>query len=588
MRHQSLLASLLYLPALAFGQSTSVPTLHTDVRLTTVDVVITDKNGNPVPGLKKEDFSVRENKQAQALRGFEEHTGATPTQYDPPRPGVFTNATAARGGVSNVLLIDFLNTPPQDQPFMRDQLVKFVQAQPSGTRTAIFAMNSSVTLLQDFTADPRILKAALVGMGTRFSAFVTKPQAGPNEDVQALEAIYESGNPAVQSVVAGLMQVTNDIQTRQDSVVTRNNALYTMQCLREVAEYLAGVNGRKNLVWVSGGFPTIIQRDVESTGNPFVGNEMLGTEMQQTQNLLASSQISVYPVDPRGVPVRPSQLPGNDLLASDLAAQQRMNGSRSFSPQDKEYDNNVFQEHVSMEQLADATGGKAFFNTNDIAQGMKQAIDDGTRFYTLSYTPPASAKPGQFRDIEVSVKGKGLHLAYRRGYFAVPPRGATPSPLNSKKTSLAMQPMAPQSSEVLFQLEVSKPAANTDASKVIGAPVFEAQPHGTYQLNAIVDFSTLQFSPDAEGKMHGVVDVATVIYDKNGKVLDSRNDRATLALDDARYQAMLKSGMRYHQIVALPDKGDGYVRVAVHDAMTDKLGTVQMAMDSIRTSAKPH
>ncbi|SDF68966.1 VWA domain-containing protein [Terriglobus roseus] len=588
MRHHSLIASFLLLPALASGQNVSVPTLHTDVRLTTVDVVITDKNGNPVPGLKREDFSLRENKQAQALRGFEEHTGTTPTQYDPPRPGVFTNATAARGGVSNVLLIDFLNTPPQDQPFMRDQLVKFVQAQPAGTRTAIFAMNSSVTLLQDFTADPRILKAALVSMGTRFSAFVTKPPAVPNENVQALETLYESGNPAVQSIVAGLMQVTNDIQTRQDSVVTRNNALYTMQCLREVAEYLAGVNGRKNLVWVSGGFPTVIQRDVEATGNPFVGNEMLGTEMQQTQNLLASSQISVYPVDPRGVPVRPSQLPGNDLLASDLAAQQRMNGSRSFSPQDKEYDNSVFQEHVSMEQLADATGGKAFFNTNDIAQGMKQAIDDGTRFYTLSYTPPLSVKPGQFRDIEVSVRGKGLHLAYRHGYFAVPPRGATPSALNSKKTSLAMQPMAPQSSEVLFQMEVSKPTTNIDAAKVIGAPVFEAQPHGTYQLNAVVDFSTLQFSPDADGKMHGVVDVATVIYDKNGKVLDSRNDRATLALDDARYQAMLKSGMRYHQIVALPDKGDGYVRVAVHDAMTDKLGTVQMAMDSIRTSAKPH
>ena len=189
MRHHSLIASFLLMPALAVSQNAPVPTLHTDVRLTTVDVVITDKNGNPVSGLKKEDFSVRENKQTQALRGFEEHTGTTPTQYDPPRPGVFTNATAARGGVSNVLLIDFLNTTPQDQPFMRDQLVKFVQGQPAGTRTAIFAMNSSVTLLQDFTADPRILKTALVNMGTRFSAFVTRPPAGPNENVQALEQL---------------------------------------------------------------------------------------------------------------------------------------------------------------------------------------------------------------------------------------------------------------------------------------------------------------------------------------------------------------------------------------------------------------
>ncbi|MEZ2348109.1 VWA domain-containing protein [Terriglobus sp. RCC_193] len=568
----------------AAGAQESPITLRTEVRLTTVDVVVLDKKGVPVSGLTKEDFAVLENKQPQTIRNFEEHVGG-PTVYDAPRPGVFTNATAARGGVSNVLLIDWLNTPPADQQFMRDQLVKFVMTQPAGTRTAIFSMGTKVTLLQDFTADPRVLQEALRTLGTKFSPLISKYTSPANQNMVAMETLYESASdPSIQAIIAGLMQVANDRNTRQSSVVTRNNALYTMQCLHDVAQYLTGVNGRKNLLWVSGSFPAFIQRDVQTTGNPFVGNESMDREMRATQNLLASGQIALYPIDPRGVPVPPSQLPDSDDITTSLAAQRRMTGSNSASPKNTDYYQSQFAEHAAMEELADATGGKAFFNTNDIAGAMHQAVDDGSRFYTLSYTPPSGVKPDQFRDIAVTVKGKGLHLAYRRGYYALKSTDGKPVALNTAKTSRAMQPMAPQSSEVLFQLEVSKPAVNVESAKVIGAPVFEALPHGMYQLNALVDFSTLQFSPDTDGKMHGVVDVATVIYDKNGKVLDSRSDRATLALDDARYQAMRKTGMRYHQVIALPDKGDGYVRVAVHDATTDKLGTVQISMANLRES----
>lgn len=584
MRPLSPALALCFVASACFAQNTPVTTLRTDVRLTTVDVVVTDGKGHAVTGLKQDDFTVRERKQPQAIRNFEEHSGGN-AQYDPPRPGVFTNATAARGGVSNVILIDWLNTPAADQQFMRDQLVKFVLAQPAGTRTAIFGMNSSVVLLQDFTADPALLRKALQRLGTKFSTLVSQLSTGPDSGVAAMESVYESNSDSsIQAIMAGLMQVANDRQTRMDSVVTRNKALNSMECLREVARYLRGVNGRKNLLWISSSFPSVIQRDAETTGNPFVGNESMEPEMRETQNLLATSQVAVYPVDPRGVQARPSQFPDSDGSSGNLGRQQRMSGSRAFNPADKQFDTDRFQEHTSMEDLADATGGKAYFNNNDIGGALQEALNDGSHFYTLTYTPPLDAKPNQFRDIAVSVKGKGMHVSYRRGYFAAPVTTGAPTPLNSKKTANAMGFMAPQSGEVLFQVEVVKPAA-ADAAKIIGEPVFEGVPHGTYQLNALIDFGTVQFSPDTEGKMHGVIDVATVIYDKSGKVQDSRSDRASLTLDDTRYQAMLKGGMRYHQVVAVPDKGDGYVRMAVHDAMTDKLGTVQISMANLRAFA---
>ncbi len=583
MRIPPLIAALLF-SASAFAQQASVPTLRTDVRLATVDVIVTDKKGVAVRGLKAEGFSVNENKQPQNIRNFEEHAGNTFATYDSPRPGVFTNATAIRGTVSNVLLVDFLNSPAEDQQYMRDQLVKFVASQPTGARTAIFAMNSSVHLLQDFTSDPEILKATLKKMGTQFSHFTGSITTAPGSQMEMLQSINAGSTGALQEQMSQLMQALSDYDMREQAFFTRNKTLMTMSCLRDVARYLSGVNGRKNLLWVSGSFPTFFMQDPESTGKPFQVNEVLDVELRELQNAMSTAQIALYSVDPRGVPVPPSSQPNTDDYYTDLGARRAVNRSIAPMPQNKALDNAQFQEHTSMQELADATGGKAFFNTNDITSALREAQADGSQYYTLTYTPPADARPGQFRNIEVAVKGKGLRVRYRKGYFAPQAHRDGLATLNTEKTSFNMQAMAPQSSEVLFQVEISKPVATTATAKVIGGPVFESQPHTTYQLNAVVDFSTLQFSPEADGKMHGVVDFFAVLYDKNGKVLDSHNDRANLMLDDARYQAMLKSGIHYHQIIAIPDNGDGYVRMAVHDAMTDKLGTVRISMADLRAT----
>lgn len=583
-------ALCLALSTVCVAQESAVPTLRTQVRLTTVDVVVTDSKGNPVHGLKQDDFEVFENKKSQRMTSFEEHVSPFSTTYDKPRPGVFTNATTVRGGVNNVLLLDFLNTPANFQPYLRSQLVKYLLAQKPGTRTAIFAMGSSLKLLQDFTSDPAELKAVLVKLGTRFSPLANPKDLANDPLVEmytdAMQRMAGSGDTAGASTMAAKVQTLNDFVTREQSMTIRNNALLTITELTDVARNLAGVNGRKNVFWLSGSFPAYIQRDVNTTGSPFKGNEDMTDELRDTVNSLATAQVALYPVDSRGQQGPPS-LSGDGLNdPANLGARQVATSNSGFNPQDQAFYTAQSQEHSTMNDLAEGTGGQAFYNTNDIAGSVAAAQVLGAQYYTLTYTPPLDAKPGKYRDIKVQVKGKGLHLSYRRGYYTPQDTGGKAVPMNTAKTSRAMQPEAPQSSEVLFQLEVSRPPVDVNSAKVIGGPVLEELPHGTYQLNALVDFSTVQFSPDSEGKMHGVVDVATVIYDKGGKVIDSRSDRASLALDTARYQAMLKGGMRYHQVVAVPDKGDGFVRVAVHDGMTDKLGTVQISMANLRDAGQ--
>jgi VWFA-related protein len=582
-----LLVSAAMAQAQSTAQDTPVTTLRTQVRITTVDVVVTDGKGNPVQGLKPEDFTVTESKAPQKITSFDEHKGGAAGVYEKPPAGTFTNATAVRGGVSNVLLVDWLNTPVADQAYMRDQLVKFVLSQPGGTRTAIFALSSTVHLLQDFTADPAVLKLAIVKLGTKFSPLVRDYNFAADPSVQILSDRLQAmtggpGGGSLSEDLASKIQTMNDMYTREQSVQTRNAALITMQGLASVARYLDGVSGRKNVFWVSGGFPSFIQRDPQSTsGHPFEGNEDMTLELQHTINTLASAQIALYPVDPRGVPIPPSMTGQLENQTTNLSAQRAINGSSSFTPQDDNYYNSQFREHTTMEEIAGGTGGKAFFNTNDINGALRQAQSTGDFFYTLTYTPPPFNKPKQYRDIVVKVRGKGLHLAYRRGYYTPDHLDGKVTAANTLRTADAMRPESPQSSEVLFQV---KPVPGTDAgpAKIIGA---RAAGDGAqvYRLNFNVDLSTLHFEPAADGKMHGIFDFSTVIYDRNGKQVDSRVDRADLALDDARYRAMQQGGLHFHTFIALPRTGSGdSVRIAVHDASNDRIGTVLVRATELR------
>jgi VWFA-related protein len=142
-----------------------VPTIRAYSNIVVIDVVVTDSQGNPVHGLKKSDFTLTENNKEQAVRNFEEHTAASETKVVPaPKlpPGLFTNRSPVPvNGPVNVLLLDYLNTPLTSQPYARKQLMDYLDHAPAGTRIAIFALTTQLSMLQGFTSDMGVLKAAL-------------------------------------------------------------------------------------------------------------------------------------------------------------------------------------------------------------------------------------------------------------------------------------------------------------------------------------------------------------------------------------------------------------------------------------------
>ena len=265
-----------------------IPTLKASAQLVVVDVVVTDSKQAPIHDLKLGDFTVLENGARQQITGFEEHRAQGETaKIAPIRPlpaGIFTNYTPApKDSAVNVLLLDALNTQDKDQSYVRDQLREYLKNTPAGTRVAIFGTNNHLILLQGFTTDPALLKAAIEKADTSPSALLAD-NVGNGGTQTAAQAIRTVAGADMGQVIASLQRM-DAVQGTDDANL---RVTTTLNAMNQLAHYLGGFPGRKNLIWFSGSFP--LQFDTQSQG-----------EMRQTVNLLARSQIAVYPVGASGL-----------------------------------------------------------------------------------------------------------------------------------------------------------------------------------------------------------------------------------------------------------------------------------------------
>ena len=163
------------------------PTIRVTTHLVLIDAVVTDKQGNPIAGLRPEDFVVEENGKAQKIATFAGPVQSTAGPASLP-PGIYSNRSQYRStGPVTVMLLDAINTPFSDQAYARRQMLSFVQDQyKPDQRMAVFTLTGSLDVLQDFTSDPQILYAAL-------QRFRPRPQE------------FASAGRATTSAVAGML-----------------------------------------------------------------------------------------------------------------------------------------------------------------------------------------------------------------------------------------------------------------------------------------------------------------------------------------------------------------------------------------------
>jgi VWFA-related protein len=558
----------------------SVPVFKTHTQAVVVDVVVTKGNGKAVPALRKQAFQIIEDGKPQTIDYFEEHTaktlppGALPAVPKMP-PNVYTNVPPApESDAVNVLLLDSLNTEEQDQSYVRQQILDFLKNMQPGTRCAIFTLGSKLRFVQGFTTDNSALLAALndkkngVSPEKDWSSRSRSDDADDREEL-AIKMRMMNGN------MTGGIEAVAASQSDFAQFQIGDRAAMTMEALQYLARYLGGIPGRKNLIWFASSFPVTIfpttaQR--ESMGN----SRVYANDVKETADLLTGSKVAVYPIGAEGVMVD-HWMDGNSRASGGGAA---LNSLAGFGG---EADRRAIK-IMAMEQLANDTGGKAYFNTNDLNAAMTRAINDGSHYYTLAYTPTNKKMDGSYRRIEIKLAEGKYKLAYRRGYNADDSSTAQAEPDSDPLQPLLLRGL-PGVTELLYGVRVV-PAAQQPApgAKRVGDNSKLAGPVTRYTVDFMIRRNDVALIPAQDGTRTGKILVDLAAYDHDGNAVNWMGITQGMILDAKAYGAMQQSGVPAHLEIDLPDS-DVYLETGVYDWGTSKAGTLEIPIHFVPTAA---
>jgi VWFA-related protein len=581
--------------------SSGISTIREYSNLVVVDVVVDDPQGDPVHGLSKEAFAITENGKAQTIRHFEEHSAApvSDTKVVPPPkmpPGLFSNRTpAVANGTVNVLLLDYLNTPVNAQPYARKQLLDYLDKAPAGTRIAIFTLNTQLSMLQGFTSDTSVLKTVLTSK--EGAPGVPDIQQGKDRYLDSLKA---SATQQEQ------IDAVNRAESLDASMRRDMQARYTLNAFDMLGRYLVGIPGRKNVIWFSGGFPLDVEPDAAEAdpNDSVVRND---EAVRRTDNLLTRAQVAVYPVDVRGVQGDPALDFGSDVMEQRMNADIGLATTPNDSPMIAEYqairqENSVgtllqgkAEEQETMMALAEDTGGQAFINTNGLTHAVQKAIENGSNYYTLTYAPTNTVWDSRFRAIKVKVDQPGVKLNYRNGYYAVDPNDRNKvyaqqaAAMQTQPTTMvtAMLHGGPEATEILFKVRIrpaSTPPEETPLKSNQANPdpkVKVEGPFKSYGVDLVPDPHAVNCKPEPNGNRHCQLEIWTFVYNADGQKLITASNRVRTMLTPTDYQRLLTGGMAFHQEISVPVKGQYFIRTAIHDLVSDRVGAVEVPVAAV-------
>jgi VWFA-related protein len=545
-----------------------------NAQIVVLDVVVTGKGGRPVPGLRKEDFLVGEDGHPQTLTYFEEEPGAQPVQANLPAlpPNVFSNIPRVKqSNAVTVLLLDTLNTPLADQSRVRAQMLKYLKSLSPGRRMAIFTLGTQLQFIQGFTDDPALLVAAL---NHKSGSIDTSPLLASNAETAANQEVVAAMLEEHATYGAAQLQQFMDDQT---SARSGARLQITLEAFEQLAHYLAGYPGRKNVAWFSGAFPITVFPTSGLSGG--IGAQRDDQEaVKKTDALLTSAQVAIYPIAAEGV--------ATDSLftASTDARQAQQPAAATLQQAALERTEN----HSGMDQIAKYTGGEAFYGTNDLKDALERATDNGSHFYTLTYSSTNPARDGRFRRIQVKLATSGYQLAYRQGYYAddakkpAPAAPAQPAPEHAADPlSPLMRAGLPDSTQLPITMHVTRGEALTAATPGQGGdnPNLKG-PVTRYLVDFVVPARGLQIDPAANGRRHLSIDAALLVFNHDGKTLNWMVRQFILDMDPTHYAVAQANGINFRLQIDAPPDGV-YLRSGVYDLNSNLAGTLQIPLGSV-------
>jgi VWFA-related protein len=558
----------------------TVPTFQSKVDVVLVDVVVTDSKDEPVTGLDKKDFEILEDGKPQTISVFEEHKGVRikAPKLPPMPPDVYTNFPPIKTTDSvNVLLLDALNTQVADQSYVRSQLTRYLTTVQPGTRLAVFVLTSRLRMIQSVTTDSGLLLAALKN---------EKLQAGPQQSAMLITpAEIDMDSTAAASVMANLVGETDLALSAmaprgvaymmQNKLDTRIET--TLQALQQLARYLTGIPGRKNLIWFSGSFPISVFPDFNAP-EPYQSVRQYGGEVQRTATLLTVAQVAIYPIAAEGL-VNDAMYEAN---ANRVGQTRALGTSPNFGDSGSRNAN-----YASMETLAEDTGGKAFYNTNGLNDALARAVNYGSHYYTLAYTPTDKKMDGRYRRIQVKLSGK-YKSYYRRGYYADNTKAKKEQPGNPLQPLMARG--LPDFAQILYKVRVTpvNPQPGPETKRVGDNAELKA-PFTRYSAEFAIAIDDLAFETTNDGLHRANIELMLVAYDREGSALNWVVRKQEMSLKAESYAAAQAAGLQMRYEIDVPSdllsKDTVYLRSGVYDLRSSNAGTLEVSLHPVVTPA---
>lgn len=530
------LALLCTIAAVAAGQDDII---RIDTRLVEVDVVVRDSHG-PVGGLTGDDFAVYDNGKRQTISAFSVRSGRVSTNVEPLPAGAVSNRLNARGeepAQATVILWDMLNTEVEDQSWVRGQVLGYLSKLAPEDRVALYALVKGLRVVEDFTDDPDVLRAAVAR---------TTAQQSVNLSAVSLSDLAGTGTlvgPDDGGAAAQAMQEINQMQKTAALEMTwynqRDRSLITLAALRATADHLRGLPGRKKLIWVSGSFPALTMQQNDRAGATQIETLNVGFQIQKAIEDLNEANVAVYPIDPRGITT------GINASSATLDVAGRAGLTNTGLD--------------TMNLIAGGTGGRAFYATNDMTKAMTEVFADFDVVYSLAFYPSDDKLDGDYHRLSVKVDRKGVNVHHRKGYFA-----------SDVKVATQLDRQNALNAAMRNELEAT-------GVGIIAAAKPDEETPGLIDIDLTVDAHDLHFQ-QIEGRWLSGIEFAT--HFSEIPTMSGTDEGILINLTEEKFRDAMTNGFKFRRQVDAGGQA-GELRIAIQDRASGKTGTVSVPIPKV-------
>jgi len=438
---------------------------------------------------------------------------------------------------------------------------------------SVYTLGSSLNLLQDFTGDVAILKAAVEKFTPQKSREMQQA-----EIEQLLPTLPTTGNTGVRGPSANsarLMLVRiSDFLNDQVNFSIREREQRTQAAMKLVTRRLAGYPGRKNLVWVSAGFPIVVTSHVvqlstdsaelaqASTNVPQErSEENYESDLHELASELTDAQISVYSIDAHGLVGSTTE----DASRQGTNAAGFLRTGAEYGAALRASDVDLQRSQDTLRALSTESGGRLFKNGNDLAGAVASSVADGSAYYLLGYYPDNKNWDGKFRKIQVKLNKPDLDIRHRAGYFA---RDTTQWAKGKDKN---------RDNELAGSMALGTP---TETMLIFDARVVPPEPSSKMKVPVefLVNPGTITGDDMNDGGRHYVVEFHVAAYSSEGKLVTQKNTAMDAPIKRERLQAFMQQGIPFKTDLDL-GPGRYRLRLVVRDGRTGYTGSTEIPLD---------